>query len=81
MIYTLEKRHEFEAGQMFTHYEVCSYTHITPIGVYAGEKTLKQGTLAQCEKYCRLKKFSLKRRDKPHPAPQPCPMPPGTYLP
>lgn len=62
MIYTLEKRHEFEAEQMFTHYEVCSYTHITPIGVYAGGKTLKQGTLAQCEKYCRLKKIQPEKK-------------------
>ena len=62
MIYTLEKRQEFEAGQMFTHYEVRSYTHITPIGIYAGGKTLKQGTLAQCERYCRSKGIQPEHR-------------------
>lgn len=62
MIYTLEKRHEFEAGQMFTHYEIRSYTHITPIGIYAGGKTLKRGTLVQCEKYCRTKGIQPERK-------------------
>lgn len=40
---------------MSTHWEIRSYTHITPIGVYAGGKTLKSGTKQQCEKYCRIK--------------------------
>lgn len=62
MIYTIEKRHEFGGGQMFTHYEVRSYTHITPIGVYAGGKTLKRGTLTQCEKYCRTKGIQPEQR-------------------
>ena len=57
MIYTIEKRHEFGGGAMSTHYEVRSYTHITPIGVYAGGKTLKSGTRKQCEKFCRLKEI------------------------
>lgn len=43
MIYTLEKRHEFGSGTMSTHYEVRSYSHKTPIGVYANGKTLKKG--------------------------------------
>lgn len=55
MIYTLEKRHEFDKGTMYTHWEVRSYTHITPIGVLASGKTLKSGTKWQCEKYCRNK--------------------------
>ena len=55
MIYTIEKRHEFYGGLMSTHWEIRSYTHITPIGVYAGGKTLKSGTKQQCEKYCRSK--------------------------
>lgn len=58
MIYTLEKRHEFGYGSMFTHWEVRSYTHITPIGVYAGGKTLKKGTKKECEKYCRIKEIT-----------------------
>lgn len=59
MIYTLEKRHVFGGGTMETHYEVISYTHRTPIGVLANGKTLKQGTKAQCEKYCRTKNIKL----------------------
>ena len=55
MIYTIEKRHEFSCGIIFTHWEVISYTHITPIGVYAGGKTLKSGTRKECEKFCSLK--------------------------
>lgn len=55
MIYTLEKRHEFDGGTMYTHYEVRSYTHRTPIGVLANGKTLKKGTKTQCEKYIRTK--------------------------
>lgn len=53
MIYTLEKRHEFGNGTMETHWEVREYTHRTAIGVLANGKTLKKGTKAQCEKYCR----------------------------
>lgn len=60
MFYTLEKRHEFGNGTMKTHYEVRSYTHITRIGAYAGGKTLKKGSLKQCEKYCRIKGIELK---------------------
>ena len=59
MIYTLEKRHEFGAGSMSTHWEIRSYTHITPIGVYAGGKTLKKGTKKECENYCRRKGLSF----------------------
>lgn len=55
MIYTIEKRHEFGNGTMETHWEVRRYTHITPIGIYAGGKTLKSGTKQQCEKFCRSK--------------------------
>lgn len=54
MIYTIEKRHEFGNGTMETHWEIRSYTHITPIGIYAGGKTLKKGTKQQCEKFCRI---------------------------
>lgn len=57
MIYTIEKRHEFGGGTMSTHYEVRSYSHITPIGVYADGKTLKKGTKAQCEQYCNAKRI------------------------
>lgn len=55
MIYKIEKRHEFCSGIIFTHWEVISYTHITPIGGYAGGKTLKSGTRKECEKFCSLK--------------------------
>lgn len=55
MIYTLEKRHEFGRGTVETHWEVRSYTHISPIGVLMNGKTLKKGTKIQCEKYCRTK--------------------------
>ena len=55
MIYTIEKRHEFGGGSMSTHWEVRGYTHITPIGIYAGGKTLKSGTKKECDKYCRIK--------------------------
>lgn len=63
MIYTIEKRHEFGSGIMYTHYEVISYTHITPIGIYAGAKTLKKGTLAQCKKYCRNKGIAAVKKE------------------
>ncbi len=54
MIYTIEKCHEFGGGTMSTHYEVRTYTHITPIGVYAGGKTLKKyKTLREVDKYLR----------------------------
>lgn len=59
MIYTIEKRHEFGGGTMSTHYEVRSYTHITPIGIFAGGKTLKSGTKVQCEKFIRAKGIEL----------------------
>ena len=55
MIYTLEKRHEFGYGTMNTHWEVISYTHKSNTGVLMNGKTLKKGTKAQCEKYCRTK--------------------------
>ena len=58
MIYTIEKRHTFGGGTMATHFEVRSYTHITPIGVYAGGKTLKTGTKKQCEAFCRRKRIA-----------------------
>ena len=63
MIYCLEKRYEFGYGQMTSHYEVRSYTHITPIGVFAGGKTLKRGTKAQCEKYIRTKGIRLTEKE------------------
>ena len=53
MIYTLEKRHELGGGTMTTHWEVRSYTHKTPIGILANGKTLKEGTKAECKKYCK----------------------------
>lgn len=59
MIYTLEKRHEFGYGTMTTHWEVRSYTHKTSIGALANGKTLKKGTKAQCEKYCRTKNITV----------------------
>ena len=62
MIYTIEKRHEFGGGTMTTNYEVRSYTHVTPIGIYANGKTLKRGTKKQCEKYCRTKEITPEER-------------------
>lgn len=62
MIYTIEKRHEFGGGTMETHWEVRSYTHVTPIGIYAGGKTLKSGTKQQCEKFCRIKGITAESR-------------------
>ena len=59
MIHTLEKRHEFGNGTMTTHWEVRSYTHKSPIGVLMNGKTLKKGTKAQCEKYCRTKNITV----------------------
>ena len=59
MIYRIEKRHVFGCGTMETHYEVLSYSHITKIGVLANGKTLKRGTLKQCEAFCRKKGISL----------------------
>ena len=62
MIFTIEKRNEFGGGTMTTHWEVRRYTHITPIGVYAGGKTLKSGTKKECDKYCRIKGIDPKER-------------------
>ena len=59
MIYTIEKRHSFGAGTMETHWEVRTYTHITPIGICANGKTLKVGTKSQCEAYCRRTDISI----------------------
>lgn len=53
MLYYLEKRHEFDSDMMCTHYEVRQYTHISSIGVLMNGKTLKAGTLKQCEAYIR----------------------------
>ena len=64
MIYTIEKRHEFGSGTMTTHWEVRSYTCITPIGVYAGGKTLKSGTKPQCEKFCGSRELRRNRDDE-----------------
>lgn len=62
MIYTLEKRHSFAGGQMFTHYEVIEYKErIGDAGILTNGKTVKQGTLAQCEKYCRTKGIITER--------------------
>lgn len=58
MIFTLERRTESGGGTVSTHYEVRSYSHISPIGVLMNGKTLKKGSKAQCEKYCRLKGLS-----------------------
>lgn len=55
MIYKLEKRHEFGSGTMSTHYEVVCYERRTPIGILVGAKTLKKGSLSQCEKYIRIR--------------------------
>ena len=55
MIFKIEKRHEFEGSRMFTHWDVRSYTHVSPIGVLMNGKTLKKGTKTQCEKFCRTK--------------------------
>lgn len=62
MIYTIEKRYEFGYGTMEMHYEVRCYTHITPIGIYAGGKTVKRGTKKECQKYCRIKGITLEER-------------------
>lgn len=59
MIYKIEKRHEFGYGTMTTHWEVISYTGISKIGVLLNGKTLKTGTKAQCEKYCRTKSIQV----------------------
>lgn len=53
MVYTIEKRFTFGKGTMETHWEVREYTHRTRIGALANGKTLKAGTKAQCEQYCR----------------------------
>ena len=53
MIYTLEKRHEFGYGSMTTHWEVITYTHVTPIGVYANGKTIYSGNNAECKRFCK----------------------------
>ena len=57
MIYTIEKRHEFECGMMYTHYEVRSYTGKSEhTGILLNGKTLKKATtLKQAEAYCRRK--------------------------
>ena len=59
MLYTIQKRHEFGCGTMTTHYEVISYTGISPIGIWLNEKTLKKGTKKECEKYCAKKKLEI----------------------
>lgn len=59
MIYKLEKRHSFGGGTMSTHWEVRSYSGISPIGVLLNGKTLKKGTLTQCENYIRRKQIAI----------------------
>lgn len=59
MLYTMEKRHEFNGAQMLTHWEVRSYTHRSPIGVLMNGKTLKKGTKMQCEKFCRTRDITV----------------------
>ena len=56
MIYTLQKRHEFAYGSMFTHYEVVRYTHINKMGILMNGETsfgevLKKGTKKECSQY------------------------------
>ena len=55
MIYAIEKRHEFDHGTMYTHYEVRSYTGKSEhTGALLGGKTLKVAkTFKQAEAYCR----------------------------
>ena len=53
MIYTIERRSARCDGSVVSWYEVRSYTHITPIGVYANGKTLiKVMTKREAKKYC-----------------------------
>jgi hypothetical protein len=56
MIYTIERRYEFESTAIAPerHYEVRSYERRTPIGVLVGCKTLKTAkTMQQVEAYLR----------------------------
>lgn len=60
MIYTIEKRCEFGAGTMESHYEVRSYERRSPIGVLVGGKTLKKTkTKSQAMDYCGKKGLSV----------------------
>lgn len=53
MVYTIERRSVFGGGTMESHYEVCQYTHRTPIGVLAGGKTLRKfKKKTDAQKYC-----------------------------
>lgn len=63
MIYTIEKRHEFECGTMDTHYEVRSYTgRSAHTGALMNGKTLKVAkTLKQAETYCRRRNINAER--------------------
>ena len=64
MIYTLQKRHEFDCGIMYTHYEVMSYTHRTELGILVNGKVLKKGTKKECEKYIARKSIEIEKGDK-----------------
>ena len=54
MIYTVEKRHEFGYGQMFTYYEVRQYEHRSEhTGALIGGKTIRKfKTITAAKDYC-----------------------------
>ena len=54
MLYTIERRNAMGEGGMASWYEVRSYTHITPIGVYANGKTLVETkTKREAKAFCK----------------------------
>ena len=65
MIYTIERRHEFDYGTMETHYEVRQCTHRTHIGVLAGGKTLRKfKKKTDAQKYCAKKGIKVEETMK-----------------
>lgn len=60
MIYTLEKRHEFGAGQMSTYYGLFKYERRYANGVLANGTLVRRfAKKADCLKHCRSNNIKL----------------------
>lgn len=64
MIYTIEKRHEFGYGKMFTHYEVRKYDRRSEhTGALIGGKTIRKfKKISQAKDYCGRKGITYENK-------------------
>lgn len=63
MIYTLEKRHEFDAGRMFTYYELRQYDGISEHtgALLDGKTVVKFKSVKVAKEYCKLRGIEFEK--------------------